>query len=1485
MSKLQETSKDLNEIEKKLKSLEIGWKELQGGMRRYYLETEGYEKAERADTSVKNKIAYIKQLMDAVKEFKTVMAGIGESGVGLDDLNRQIKDVKNNIDNLIKAASSQKNIIGNTSAILPSSFSSDLEARVLREIEDDFNNEILRDREELEDEIQKAWEEALKENEEYNKKFSRNIFKTISDTVSKITSLVSKTVGAIGNIIESVVDTVRNVMNKIKSIINGAFTIINKVKTGVTSILTLFGNFGNRVKDNNIFNSLSGSATELRSKLLLLKGAFDTVFNKDLINRGKELLSTLYSMTIIMGPQNAQDVLDWANSMERAFGLSASQLIRQLSEINGVLYGLGFKSKDIGIASENLLILGQHLASLGLAGGDTDLVMSKITSGLKGLTSSIDDLGLSVREAQMNTFLKDLKKQGGQFANISTDFSSLNEEARIYVRYAALIDQYTKKYDVTTLVDGLNTQTGAINLLNQSFNTMLNTLGSGLTQLYARFAGYLIPIIQLINQMITGLFNLIGIDVSLKLPSSSGLNNTSNGLDDLQESLDGVAESAAKASGNLQSFDRINNVTTPSSGSGSGGLGSTFDYTSLMTSMLDPLNDLADQVAESFADRMREKLETGLKDSWEKFNIWAIKRTHRFDFDLGFDFDKISSNLSSIKNNVSSTIRGWGNFAIGISLEIMDDLKVGRLITSFTTLINSATKLADTITRKLIPPFEKFYNKALSPIVKFIGDRLNNALLLVTKEFDTWSDWFDTHGDEILQFFEDLSDIVNAAWDVLQPYIDGFLDFIAGVFTGAGNSARDGLEKGMLGLNLNKADIIDWIKTELPKIIDDTKEKIDGFIETISNIASPLLDIVGDLGGAFLTWGSEEGIPWLTEKLKEFGDWLSTHKDAVVDLVERLATIAWDAFKTFVDLVGDLVDWCVDHPGVVEAFFKAFLIYNFASMFSPLIGGLTSVIGLIKDFTLLANGSKLKSAIDNLARMGSVNAGGAAAGAVTTAGGAAGGSAAGAAAGGAAAGGSVGLLGTIGGLAIPVTLFAGGIGGIVRLFTHEVPDAVQQATTEFARMRGEIALDNYQIEEYANKYIESYEKIFGSTEILDFQIEETLNSFRQKMIEAGVTDVELQKMYMTSLETILKSKLDVVDVIEDGIYKGAEAFGTYGNSITDTILAADYRIYSSADNIKNNIKTMAEKCGFDLDAMGLDLDQLVKDMEKTGFAYGAETMNIGDLVEEMSKRTQSHTGEIRGYYGLTVDSINDLKENTAFAVKAIGDDVKQMETDFNQSFDKMANNESVKKFPGLLESVAGGIGDVVSGIGNFLKSGWEKFTDFVTGNTSTKNNTQTQGSGLIPGFYADGGIINTPTLGVIGEAGPEAIIPLSGDRARSLSLYEETGRALGLASQQALNTIAVTRAASIYGDYSGMSGSYDLVKPAKYNAMYEAQYNALVEVVNKLRAVGGSLNNSGDTNININGFGFVDEAGARELARQLAPYNTAVNINHANNNF
>ena len=169
---------------------------------------------------------------------------------------------------------------------------------------------------------------------------------------------------------------------------------------------------------NNNMNALSGTATELRSKILLLTGAFKRLLDNNLIKKAETLYQSVFSLKNIVGKDATQATIDWANQMEMAFGISARRLLSDLNELSGVLYGLGMNARDVAEGSKNILMVSRYLAFMGGAGGDVKAVTDKLMSGLTGVNRSVMGLGLSVREAKMDEFLASMKAKGGEFANM-----------------------------------------------------------------------------------------------------------------------------------------------------------------------------------------------------------------------------------------------------------------------------------------------------------------------------------------------------------------------------------------------------------------------------------------------------------------------------------------------------------------------------------------------------------------------------------------------------------------------------------------------------------------------------------------------------------------------------------------------------------------------------------------------------------------------------------------------------------------------------------------------------------------------------------------------------------------------------------------------------------------------------------------------------------------------------------------------------------
>ena len=126
-------------------------------------------------------------------------------------------------------------------------------------------------------------------------------------------------------------------------------------------------------------------------------------------------------------------------------------------------------------------------------------------------------------------------------------------------------------------------------------------------------------------------------------------------------------------------------------------------------------------------------------------------------------------------------------------------------------------------------------------------------------------------------------------------------------------------------------------------------------------------------------------------------------------------------------------------------------------------------------------------------------------------------------------------------------------------------------------------------------------------------------------------------------------------------------------------------------------------------------------------------------------------------------------------------------------------------FSNLWTGITEGVTGVKNSIVNAFQGAWDKVTSLWSGITDFFSNLWdgisewvdkmiSKGKEAVgvskdakeeknPKKHANGGLIRSPHLGLVGEAGPEMIIPLSANRrTRGISLWEQTGAMLGLST-------------------------------------------------------------------------------------------------------
>ena len=222
-------------------------------------------------------------------------------------------------------------------------------------------------------------------------------------------------------------------------------------------------------------------------------------------------------------------------------------------------------------------------------------------------------------------------------------------------------------------------------------------------------------------------------------------------------------------------------------------------------------------------------------------------------------------------------------------------------------------------------------------------------------------------------------------------------------------------------------------------------------------------------------------------------------------------------------------------------------------------------------------------------------------------------------------------------------------------------------------------------------------------------------------------------------------------------------------------------------------------------------------------AYNQATQEAGIAVRELNNQISSVRGELdntNATLGKSQEQINNLTEiasgqgeqivnaanTTASGVNAAADSTTNhlgeagSQAGQNYSTGLSSQEEAVRSSAeqtlGYVGSKADSIKNDMSAKGSDAGSNWmsgfksafsnigDWFNDLFSGfnaQIDTVKNRTSEYEAKNPKKHAQGGILSTPHLGLVAEDGPEAIIPLSGNKKdRGLELWEEAGKRLGV---------------------------------------------------------------------------------------------------------
>ncbi|MBJ7541080.1 hypothetical protein JG537_05015 [Streptococcus sp. SL1232] len=688
-----------------------------------------------------------------------------------------------------------------------------------------------------------------------------------------------------------------------------------------------------------------------------------------------EVVASVNQIKRQMG-ESSQAFLKWIETNANAMNMSVSDAT-QYASIYGNLFAGFIKDSDKLSAYTGKMLQTSAVIAEGTGRSITD-VMERIRSGLLGNTEAIEDLGINVNVAMIES-TEAFKKYAGDSSWQQLDYNTQQQ-----IRLMAILEQATAKYG-NTLSNSVNSRVSLFKSLlkDTAFNLgsallpilnavmpVLNSLAMALKNATAKLAEFVSLMFNkkatVKNSALESMADSLGGVVNNANDAGNAVGDIADDLDDAADSSDDVADNlnntaksakkAVKELLGLASFDEINSLssnkdsddssspktTTPKSKKGSGGDGgsggsdilpevaledldnnfkSIFDgWDKTLKPLLDYLSKLKDLFKDGFDVSFRsdslERFKEALKGIWQSLkDIFEDGTVLAAAAKFG---EKLAFALGQITGAIANVIMGIAVFiaeSLNKSLnETKFDIK-GWLIRQFEISGDLVAHIGN-IAQAL---GQIFYDTITSTPATDIGSHIISA--------------FTYAGMGIAELYtKSLRDMFGAVDTILTENQDKITRNLTGLLSAAEPafaSLKDLVKNTMSAIN---ATYDEHIKPFVDSLASGWSEIVGTFLNSWNTYIQPVLD---NIGQGFSDLMSNHIQPMIEKALDYFGD-----------IIDDLKVIWENVLQPFFNW---LAEWIV--PILAPAIqYLADVFFDVWGKIADIIGGVIDILQGINDF-------------------------------------------------------------------------------------------------------------------------------------------------------------------------------------------------------------------------------------------------------------------------------------------------------------------------------------------------------------------------------------------------------------------------------------------------------------------------------------------------------------------------------------------------------
>lgn len=714
----------------------------------------------------------------------------------------------------------------------------------------------------------------------------------------------------------------------------------------------------------------------------LAKFAGFAILGKKLLDVGMYSTQTALEVSASMNQikrqmgESSQSFLKWVNDNANAMNMGVGEATNYGAVYSNLFSGFIKDTNKLSAYTAKMLQTSAVVAE-GSGRTITD-VMERIRSGLLGNTEAIEDLGINVNVAMIESTEAFKKFANGQ------SWQQLDYQTQQQIRLMAILEQATAKYG-DTLSNSVNgrislfkslMKDAALNLGNSmlpiinAIMPVLNSFAMVLKNVTAKLAEFIALMFNKKATVKDGVGGAVGDMGNAMKDAAGGAGDLADAVDDAGDSAGGLADNlgdsaknakkAAKELLGLLGFDEINILQKPKDddaggsggggkgGKGKGGGGGPFkdilpeveltdmdnQFKSIFDGLGDKLKGLFDRFKKGFDAAFRpegiERIKTALDQIAKTMGEIAT------DPRVVNAFNRMAEKIAYALGQVTGSITTIG---LGIGVFLAESIANGlgrqkeRITRALVALFDNIGNIAEVVGNIAQDFSSAFYDVITSTGAVRIGSAIVSTLLSLTSTivevgsklagslFKGFEKVVVTSAPQISSIFQSLLDTVAPVFESIERSVNKFGDGLSRVYDEHVAPAINSIANAFNGL----IDIIQilWENSWQP------------FAEFLSGVFGVSIEGISDLlgGGLLATLGLlADAIKLVADGFTVFSDWCKENKEPILALITTWQTI-------------NFLSWAEQAGGLAGAFSLL------GSKVSLIVGGIKNLGLAIKALT------------------------------------------------------------------------------------------------------------------------------------------------------------------------------------------------------------------------------------------------------------------------------------------------------------------------------------------------------------------------------------------------------------------------------------------------------------------------------------------------------------------------------------------------------